>query len=622
MVMEAQPSPQCVGREFVRQYYTLLNEAPTHLHRFYNNQSSFVHGGMEMLNGNRETKPVIGQRQIHQRIQQLNFQDCHAKISQVDSQATLGNGVVVQVTGELSNNGQPMRRFTQTFVLAAQSPKKYYVHNDIFRYQDMLMSDEEGEGDSGRSEAEEEMEAENQPVPEMQPDDGVQPQSVYYSAGSQVMNGGPVTQSATPMIEEPRLPTAPPASAVPNYNMDLIHVHSSPAVSPVQQQQIPLQQTQLSHGVEAYGGEAEEMNVEMAHETAEEPEQEEELAEPAPAQEEYKEETAVSPVAAQPHQPSTDNAASNKPRSYANLLKAGSTAGSFSSPAPVTPAAKAPLSPPIANVFPTPRNDTGGVGSGPQRGGMGAPRGARGGVRGGLGGSRLGDRTSSNFERSQPRLSVSEETGGNYTSPGPDADRNRRGQSGSSGGSPQYSDKQQLFMGSIPPNLTDDDIRNVFSKFGVISELRIKRNGPGKHFGFITFEEVHSAQAVLQARPITLPDSNIKLNIEEKKQRSGGRGLDGPTDRSDRDRERDREQRIERSERERSDRERNGATGGSGAGGRGDGGRPVRGDGGPRGGLRGAPPHRGGRGGFMRGEGRPSGGPVRGGAATPSSFKR
>lgn len=78
---------------------------------------------------------MIGQKQIHQRIQQLNFRDCHAKIAQVDAQATLGDGVVVQVTGELSNAGQPMRRFTQTFVLAAQSPKKYYVHNDIFRYQ-------------------------------------------------------------------------------------------------------------------------------------------------------------------------------------------------------------------------------------------------------------------------------------------------------------------------------------------------------------------------------------------------------------------------------------------------------------------------------------------------------
>ncbi|KPJ20160.1 Ras GTPase-activating protein-binding protein 2 [Papilio machaon] len=153
MVMEASPSPQSVGREFVRQYYTLLNKAPAYLHRFYNNYSSFVHGGLDAPN--RETLPVVGQKQIHNRIQQLNFRDCHAKISQVDSQATLGNGVVVQVTGELSNGGAPMRRFTQTFVLAAQSPKKYYVHNDIFRYQDIVFSDEEGEG-SGRSDGEEE----------------------------------------------------------------------------------------------------------------------------------------------------------------------------------------------------------------------------------------------------------------------------------------------------------------------------------------------------------------------------------------------------------------------------------------------------------------------------------
>ena len=60
---------------------------------------------------------------------------------QVDSHETLANGVVVQVSGELSNNGEPMRRFMQTFVLAPQSPKKYYVHNDIFRYQDEVFDD-------------------------------------------------------------------------------------------------------------------------------------------------------------------------------------------------------------------------------------------------------------------------------------------------------------------------------------------------------------------------------------------------------------------------------------------------------------------------------------------------
>lgn len=66
----------------------------------------------------------------------LNFKDCHAKIRQVDSLETWQKAVVVQVTGELSNNGLPMRRFFQTFVLAPRSPTNYYVRTDIFRYQD------------------------------------------------------------------------------------------------------------------------------------------------------------------------------------------------------------------------------------------------------------------------------------------------------------------------------------------------------------------------------------------------------------------------------------------------------------------------------------------------------
>ena len=61
---------------------------------------------------------------------------------QVDAHATLDQGVVVQVSGELSNNGQPMRGFIQTFVLAAQLFKNYYVHNHIFRYQDKVFNNE------------------------------------------------------------------------------------------------------------------------------------------------------------------------------------------------------------------------------------------------------------------------------------------------------------------------------------------------------------------------------------------------------------------------------------------------------------------------------------------------
>lgn len=78
----------------------------------------------------------------------LNFKDCHAKILQVDSMETIGKGVVIQVTGELSNDGQPMRKFLQTFVLAPQSRTKYYAKNDIFRYQDEIFLDDD-EGYSG-----------------------------------------------------------------------------------------------------------------------------------------------------------------------------------------------------------------------------------------------------------------------------------------------------------------------------------------------------------------------------------------------------------------------------------------------------------------------------------------
>ncbi|KAH8336436.1 hypothetical protein KR059_010288, partial [Drosophila kikkawai] len=120
-------SPQAVGNEFVRQYYTLLNKAPNQLRRFYNNNSSYTHG---------DSQVVVGKREIHNRIQQLDFKDCQANIFRVDAQVSPGDGVVLQVSGELSNDGQPMRRFFQTFVLVAQSSRKYYVHNDILTYHD------------------------------------------------------------------------------------------------------------------------------------------------------------------------------------------------------------------------------------------------------------------------------------------------------------------------------------------------------------------------------------------------------------------------------------------------------------------------------------------------------
>ena len=54
----------------------------------------------------------------------------------MDSQETLGNSLLVKVSGELSNNGEPMRRFVQNFALVPQGSMEYKVHMDVFRYLD------------------------------------------------------------------------------------------------------------------------------------------------------------------------------------------------------------------------------------------------------------------------------------------------------------------------------------------------------------------------------------------------------------------------------------------------------------------------------------------------------
>ncbi len=141
-------SSQQIGKAFVVQYYRLLHEHPESLHRFYSSSSTLMHDD--------PNKTVTGIENITKRIEELSFKQRHVKIRQVDCHSTVGSAVVVQVCGEISaapatDNQTPiLKRFVQTFVLAPtdQSKQKYYVHNDIFRYQEnptsSIKTDNEG----------------------------------------------------------------------------------------------------------------------------------------------------------------------------------------------------------------------------------------------------------------------------------------------------------------------------------------------------------------------------------------------------------------------------------------------------------------------------------------------
>ena len=71
-------------------------------------------------------------QEIHKKIVSIGFQDCKVYIHSVDAQSSAAGGIIIQVIGEMSNKGEPWRKFAQTFFLAEQ-PNGYFVLNDIFR---------------------------------------------------------------------------------------------------------------------------------------------------------------------------------------------------------------------------------------------------------------------------------------------------------------------------------------------------------------------------------------------------------------------------------------------------------------------------------------------------------
>uniref|UniRef100_A0A3P9A6S6 GTPase activating protein (SH3 domain) binding protein 2 n=1 Tax=Esox lucius TaxID=8010 RepID=A0A3P9A6S6_ESOLU len=404
MVME-KPSPLLVGREFVRQYYTLLNKAPDFLHRFYGRNSSYVHGGLDS-NG-KLAEAVYGQAEIHKKVLSLQFQECHTKIRHVDAHATLTDGVVVQVLGELSNNGQPMRKFMQTFVLAPEGSvaNKFYVHNDIFRYEDEVFGDSEAELDEESEEEVEEEQEERAPSPEPLQDS---PNSTTYYETHPVTNG----------VEEPMEEPVPEPEPEPEPEPKVEEV--KPEVEKVL----------------------------------------EELEEKAPS---------PVPVESPPHTQEAPKTFSWASVTSKNLPPSGTVSSSGISPHVV----KAPSS----QVTPT---------SGEHR----RPR----------------------VSAVNVVLKVCGERGVGLIYPG-ETDSRRI---------VRYPDSHQLFVGNLPHDIDEAELKDFFMTFGNVVELRINTKGVGgklPNFGFVVFDDSDPVQRILGAKPIMFR-GEVRLNVEEKKTRA------------------------------------------------------------------------------------------------------
>ncbi|KAF7732283.1 hypothetical protein EC973_005178 [Apophysomyces ossiformis] len=184
--------PQDVGLIFVREYYTFLSKKPERIHGFYNKDSQFVRG----IEGT-PTESCIGSQAIRDKIDELGYEDCKIRVTQVDSQGSASNGILVQVLGEMCSRDEPAQRFCQTFFLAPQ-PNGYYVLNDIFRFlkdEDLIdTEDEEVEQQQQFVKSEQELSSEvkEEEAVELVPEDATQPSE---------------TKDITPVTVEPTIPT-------------------------------------------------------------------------------------------------------------------------------------------------------------------------------------------------------------------------------------------------------------------------------------------------------------------------------------------------------------------------------------------------------------------------------
>lgn len=166
-------------------------------------------------------------QEIHNKITSIGFQDCKVFIHSVDAQSSANGGIIIQVIGEMSNHGDPWRKFVQTFFLAEQ-PNGYFVLNDIFRF----LKEDTVEDDVSEAE----------PVPTV-PEPALAEESTSESE-----------PAAEPEPSPPREPTPPPA---PVLEEEPTTVQPDPPTPP------SVTETQLA---EPNGYHAEEPEPEITHE--------------------------------------------------------------------------------------------------------------------------------------------------------------------------------------------------------------------------------------------------------------------------------------------------------------------------------------------------------------------
>ncbi len=100
-----------------------------------------------------------------------------------------------------------------------------------------------------------------------------------------------------------------------------------------------------------------------------------------------------------------------------------------------------------------------------------------------------------------------------------------QGGGGGSGGS------RSVYVGSLPPSVTERPLRDYFSGFGDVSDVRVVRDrstGISRGFAFVSFHQEESAAAALSCKgPHMVEGRAVRVSEAERSKAGGGGGGGG-----------------------------------------------------------------------------------------------
>lgn len=131
--MSKEISADVIAQSFIKQFYEMMSKNPSELHKFYSDESHFLHS-----EDSQKQESVCGTDAIREHISHLNLTGAIVDVSggTVDVQRFDDNGIVVVVTGHFSFQWNPevKQPFIQTFFLAVKAKTTtYFVSNSVFR---------------------------------------------------------------------------------------------------------------------------------------------------------------------------------------------------------------------------------------------------------------------------------------------------------------------------------------------------------------------------------------------------------------------------------------------------------------------------------------------------------